>query len=308
MQSITHRLNTFLLVLLVLIAGAIIAILATRASAGPLDPPNPPGSTLPQVEPRAPIPPVGWAGTFPIVINQPGSYFFTRDLTYTGGLAIQISSSNVTLDLNGFTLDGANVGSQGIAVSGQLADLTIENGNVRGWTLEGVTTATNANNLAVQSVFQDLKITNSYHGLDVDSGAMVRRVTVEKDTYGIGIWDLGNRYEGGLIEDCIASENVTTAIQVASNNVTVRGCVIDSNGGQGILIDHAFDVIDGNTIQGTDVGAGVTLSGTASKDTVVRNVFANNAGGAVQDLGVNNRIGPSDTTATGTQPWSNVGP
>jgi hypothetical protein len=308
MQSITHRVNTFLLVLLVVMAAGIIAILANRASAGPLDPPNAPGSTLPQVEPRSPIPPVGWTGTFPIVINQPGSYFFTRDLTTTSAVGIQITSSDVTLDLNGFSLNGANVGADGITVSGQLADLTIENGNVRGWTQSAVGTASSANNLAVQSVFQDLKITNNYHGLDVDSGATVRRVTVEKNTYGIGIWDLGNRYLGGLIADCIVSENSTTAIQVVANNVTVRDCVIDSNGVQGILSDHAFDVIEGNSIQGTDVGAGVVLSGSSSVNTVTHNVFANNAGGAVLNQGSNNRVGPSDTTLTGTQPWSNAGP
>jgi hypothetical protein len=44
--TISHRVNTLLLVLLVLMAGAIIAILATRASGGPLDPPGPPASTM----------------------------------------------------------------------------------------------------------------------------------------------------------------------------------------------------------------------------------------------------------------------
>jgi Protein of unknown function (DUF1566) len=46
MPSIFNRLNTFLLVMLVFMAGAIIAILASRASAGPLDPPGAPASTM----------------------------------------------------------------------------------------------------------------------------------------------------------------------------------------------------------------------------------------------------------------------
>jgi hypothetical protein len=46
MATVFNRVNTLLLVLLVLMAGAIIALLASRASAGPLDPPGALGSTM----------------------------------------------------------------------------------------------------------------------------------------------------------------------------------------------------------------------------------------------------------------------
>ena len=73
-----NRVNTTLLVLVLL---TVIGGFATRAWGGPLDPPAAPGPTQPQVEPRSPIPPVAWNGTFPITISQPGSYFLTRNLT-----------------------------------------------------------------------------------------------------------------------------------------------------------------------------------------------------------------------------------
>ena len=65
----------------------VVAALTGVVSGGPLDPPGAPSATgtLPQVEPRSPIPPVGWNGTFPIVISQPGSYFLTRSLTSPHG-------------------------------------------------------------------------------------------------------------------------------------------------------------------------------------------------------------------------------
>lgn len=44
--SLSGRLNTFLLALLVLLAAAIIGMVATRAGAGSLDPPGPPASTM----------------------------------------------------------------------------------------------------------------------------------------------------------------------------------------------------------------------------------------------------------------------
>jgi hypothetical protein len=53
--TIFKRVNTLLLVLVVLMAGAIIAILATRASGGPLDPPGPPASTMHTLDDTAPV-------------------------------------------------------------------------------------------------------------------------------------------------------------------------------------------------------------------------------------------------------------
>lgn len=46
MATSSIRINTLLLVLLVLMAGAIITMLATRAYGGPLDPPGPPDPTM----------------------------------------------------------------------------------------------------------------------------------------------------------------------------------------------------------------------------------------------------------------------
>lgn len=51
------------------------------------------------------------------VINQPGSYVVFRNITlHTPGTAIRIVASNVSLDLNGYTLAGAG-GAQGTGVS-----------------------------------------------------------------------------------------------------------------------------------------------------------------------------------------------
>ena len=115
----------------------VVAAMTGIVSGGPLDPPGAPSATgtLPQVEPRSPIPPVGWNGAFPIVIDQPGSYFFTRSLTGVGfNAGIEISADNVSLDLNGFALTGPGgaVGS-GILVQGQREGLHISNGVVRNW-------------------------------------------------------------------------------------------------------------------------------------------------------------------------------
>ncbi len=132
--SISNRVNTFLLLLLVLMAAAIIAILATRSAAGPLDPPGPPSSTLPLVEPRTPI------SSLPYTISSPGSYYVTNALSSTTG-GITITTNDVELDLNGFTLTGT-AGLYGISSS--FNQITIRNGRVHFWgigiSLAGTTT------------------------------------------------------------------------------------------------------------------------------------------------------------------------
>src|SRR5262245_28247040 len=86
-------------------AAAGLAVIGIVAHGGPLPPPVGPVDhvykTLQEVEPRTAI------SSLPYTINTPGSYYLTKDLT---GLAAQngimINSSNVTLDLRGFSLVG----------------------------------------------------------------------------------------------------------------------------------------------------------------------------------------------------------
>ncbi|TAG09431.1 MAG: hypothetical protein EAZ42_06815 [Verrucomicrobia bacterium] len=83
--------------------------------------------TLDQIEARTPI------SSLPIIISTSGSYFFTGNLTFTAatGDAIDIGASDVTLDLNGFTLRSATaVTGAAISISGGLANITVKNGNI----------------------------------------------------------------------------------------------------------------------------------------------------------------------------------
>ena len=81
------------------------------------------------------------AGGFPYLISNPGSYKLTGNLSATAGKpAIQITASNVTLDLNGFNV--ASLGptsgpfsdtATGIAITGVVSNIKIRNGTMFGW-------------------------------------------------------------------------------------------------------------------------------------------------------------------------------
>lgn len=76
--------------------------------------------------------------TGPTTISAPGSYIVVNDIvaTFTG---IYIDSSNVKLDLNGFTVShtGANIGD-GVTILPQHNNVEVTNGVVTGFTRHGV--------------------------------------------------------------------------------------------------------------------------------------------------------------------------
>lgn len=99
----------------------------------PAGPPAPGMKTLEQTEPRTPI------SAVPIVIDQPGSYYFTGplELGNSGVDAILITASNVTLDLMGFTLSSLApiTGSRGIVIESSASNVTVRNGTIAGHTV-----------------------------------------------------------------------------------------------------------------------------------------------------------------------------
>jgi hypothetical protein len=261
--SVTSRLNTLLLVLLVLMAAAIIGILANRAGAGPLDPPSAPSATgtLPQVEPRMPIPPVGWNGTFPITISQPGSYFLTRNLDALNAAVngIVIASNDVNIDLNGFTLDGG--GSQSLVgiVGSTWDDLRVSNGVVRGWT-GGI------DNRGRGALFYRLQLTGNTDGMIVGDGATLDESTLVSNNIAVSC-DCGLR-TGATIKNSTFFAN-SYAIQagerfdIESNHIDVPAGAI------GINLGGDFVTVRDNVISNLALTGYVPVSFNSHTNTVV---------------------------------------
>ena len=125
---------------------------------------------------------------WPATIKVAGTLAGTRN---TNG--ITIASDDVTIDLNDHSLVGVSGSQNGILVLGSHTNITVRNGSVSGWDLDGVDAAAGANS-------QLRNVSASRNG---GSGMLVG--------------------EGGLIVACSARSNALTGI-VAGNGVRVADC------------------------------------------------------------------------------------
>ena len=246
---------TFLKTIIPFVAAITLQVSSTQAQ-GPLAPPGPPApmfKTLEQIEPRRPI------SSLPFVINQPGSYYVTTNLTGVAGQnGITINSDCVTIDLMGFELQGVAGSLSGIILNTGLR-VYVYNGCIRLWGVDGV----NGNNGAA-SVLERLRVANNgRNGIAINSGSQVRQC-ISSGNGQVGILT-SNHVE---VDDCIAGSNGTHGIQCGTGS-NVRRCLTTGNVASGITGSglDGFNILDCNS----ELNAGgINIIGQA----IVRNSFA----------------------------------
>src|SRR5436190_16486373 len=146
--------------------------LSTVLAQGPLTPPGAPAptmKTLDQIEPRTPI------SAFGTTLTTPGSFYLTTNLVSgsSTGDGILVRASNVTIDLNGFsiistTTAGGTDSPAGIRIDGSLS--TISNVRVCNGRITGFDRAVRA-----QSSFSNIIVDNIH-------AANCRRAGIEANT------------------------------------------------------------------------------------------------------------------------------
>lgn len=299
--------------------------LSAGARAGDLDPSSAPMPTMVTLEelnassrdPRTSILP---DGTSTFVIGAPGSYVLAGNVTMTAAAtAIRIEASQVTLDLNGFTLAGAGSGSAGFGVdqaSGTSA--VVRNGFVRDCGDGGI-------RLGDGGRVSDVSVeTSGGPGISVGSGSRATDCVVVSNS-GAGIVADAECVVGG----CESRSNGGDGIMAGAGCVVVNNLVrvnegdgIEAEGGCSIRENQVttakemdtvairlltgFSRVDGNAITSALVGVDASVS---TQDLVVRNSFADVDAVDPIALGTLTRAGIVLTGLSGnftaSEPWAN---
>ena len=345
----THNLLT---AVLLLFAGSFPLAAFAQGSLTPPGAPAPIMKSLDQIEARTIVNSANTPGdgNNVYIISQPGSYYLTGNLVAPlhlfGGTAkngIEITANNVTLDLNGFALQGA-AGNAGIFIPNGQTNITVRNGTISGWAVNGVSSGGYA---SVNQVFERLSVSacemgiflygagvvrdcncynNNSDGIYCGAGGICSGCTA-KNNAGNGI-TMG----GGIVTACTVQNNISRGIYLVPGTAT--GCLVEGNNQSGIYVDAPGSMVVGNTcIENNSSSASseagiyindsnnrvednhVTESGLAgiqvSPDYTLNIVIKN----AVIGNGANNYIIPSGQiagplittlgTITNANPWAN---
>jgi nitrous oxidase accessory protein NosD len=215
------------------------------------------------------------------VINEPGTYKLTRDLTIRGSeVAVQINASNVTLDLDGFQIMGPGTNSGiGIQISnGQT--VVVKNGNITDMSI-GIRVA-DSQNVTVTGLNIRGRGLPPPSGAPPETAVMIVQssgvVISHNSIFGTGLgvfvrggMSRGNRIEGNTIT---ASTNGILAIcynPTPTDTRSPRYDLIYNNlmtgyqGGIQFAASSGVNIAKGNTIFHTTRPA-IEVNGTGSQD------------------------------------------
>ena len=246
------------------VGGAMVGMLAF----GPLIPPagavSSTAKTLAEIEPRMAINATNTPGDADSVfkITQAGSYYLTSGFTAPSGKhGIEIAADNVSIDLMGFTVDGANVtpNRSGILVgSVDQTDVSVRDGTVIGFRATGIDLSSS------NSRVSQCTVRSCGNAIVVGYNGSVVSCTVRNNTVG-GILVLG----GGLVEGCAAESNTGAGgiWATGSRKVVFRGCTATMNtngiaGGDGCVITDCSSF--GNSAAGINGGFASSISNCSS--------------------------------------------
>jgi len=205
--------------------------LTTCFAQGSLTPPGAPAptmKTLAQIEPRTPISSLPWS------IVEPGSYYLTGPHNSTNK-GITVASSDVTIDLMGFTINGPqNTNFPGIHVAGgndvMRRNVVIRNGGVTrfgvGVLIENAQSGHVRDLLVHQNTAEGIIIRNNSPGICSDF--TVENCTIT-DNGGNGIHIDGAGASGNNRSHTIRNNKISGNRDYGLNMTFAHGCLIDGN-------------------------------------------------------------------------------
>jgi len=208
----------------------------------------------------------------------PGTYVVTKNLQATESPAIYIASSDVTIDLNGFTLSGSTGMTHSLIISdASFERATIKNGFLRDCPLAAIRA------LGSDVVLRDLTITGCGVAAELGLGAVIEHCIIGGNrlaTNNAALLDLGR---GGRVQNSVFYGNVfvedgtlirTERSALLTRNVIVGNTPVDSTNTTYItLIDGRGDLAESVI---SDNEGGLRVRGVVGMDDIRRTVFCNN--------------------------------
>jgi len=203
----------------------------------------------------------------PYTISQPGSYYLASNLSVSGGSGILIKASNVTVDLNGFTISSTLSGTSGsgfaIFIDLNQSDIRIHNGNIVSnttvsggvFTLNGFFGGISSPSPTNQSIsISDLRVKGmAGSGIHLDSASLA---TVENCFVSIydGLGIQAHTVKSSFAADCRLMA-ISATIVTDSRGASV-GTTFGSDGIAAGIISNSY----GTSIAGTGITSGGTVS------------------------------------------------
>ncbi|MFZ3324158.1 MAG: hypothetical protein WA190_17420 [Usitatibacter sp.] len=194
-------------------------------------------------------------------ITQPGSYLLLNNLS-SGGNCIVVSASYVTLDLNGFMVNGNGKGGSGISElpGSAIRSITIRNGHITGFA-------------------QAISFPQS-------TGVVIERITA--------IGNTGNAITAGdmaTVRDSATHMNGGNGIQLGLFSL-VRGNASSENGGLGIFVSTGGQIVDNDVAHnggtGINAGEGANVVHNVSRNNGLSGIFVECPSAVVGNAATNN--------------------
>ena len=202
---------------------------------------------------------------FPVTISQPGSYRLASNLLVPAGTnGIEISASNVSLDLNGFTI-ASGAGGSGVTLSGPdpNTEIAVING-VISFMREGGVNLIGAGNCRVENL--RVKGATDGFGISVDGNCLVINNEVTNSKGGIF-----NRLLGSVLRSNTVENNGPDGGITCGDNCVISGNTSNDSGGKGITCGAHCVVNDNTTNKNSGIGISVGEASRVYGNTVNNN-------------------------------------
>jgi hypothetical protein len=183
------------------------------------------------------------------VITSPGLYALTSDISCVGTGIQVLSSTGVTINLNGHSIIGA--GAAGFGIDVESANLVIENGSIRGFGI----------------------------GVLVYGSAQINNVRIARNFAGIQVSPADIFASSANVHSSFINENAGEGINVGANSfLQLSDSQVSGNGGHGIDASNAAISVAGTVIS-RNRGNGIYTAGYGAGLT--NNQITNNGGDGV---------------------------